>query len=165
MWGERRFHPRAKMAKTSAGLLMYRIRPGGVEVFLVHPGGPFWAKKDAGAWSIPKGEYVDGKGPLAAARREFEEETGIVPDGPFIELGAVRQAGGKVVTAWAFEGDCDPAAIRSNTFTLEWPPGSGRAREFPEVDRAGWFDLEAAEEKILKGQLPFLRRLAECLGR
>lgn len=143
---------------------MYRTQAGGVEVFLVHPGGPFWAKKDAGAWSIPKGEYAEEEDSLAAARREFAEETGIVHEGAFVELGAVRQAGGKVVTAWAFEGDCDPAALRSNTFTLEWPPGSGRHREFPEVDRAGWFTLEAAEEKILKGQLPFLRRLAEHLG-
>jgi predicted NUDIX family NTP pyrophosphohydrolase len=152
------------MAKTSAGLVMYRRRPGGVEVFLVHPGGPFWAKKDAGAWSIPKGEHAAEEDALAAARREFAEETAIVPEGAFVELGAVRQTGGKVVTAWAFEGDCDPAAIRSNPFTLEWPPGSGRRREFPEVDRAGWFSLDAAAEKILKGQLPFLRRLAERLG-
>lgn len=152
------------MARTSAGLLMYRMRPGGVEVFLVHPGGPFWAKKDAGAWSIPKGEYAGGEDPLAAARREFAEETGIVPQGTFVELGEVRQAGGKVVAGWAFEGDCDPAAIRSNTFTLEWPPGSGRSREFPEVDRAGWFGPDAAAEKILAGQLPFLERLARTLG-
>jgi predicted NUDIX family NTP pyrophosphohydrolase len=152
------------MAKTSAGLLMYRMRPGGVEVFLVHPGGPFWAKKDAGAWSIPKGEYAEGEDPLAAARREFAEETGIVPDGTFVELGEIRQAGGKIVTAWAFEGDCDPDAIRSNTFTLEWPPKSGRHQEFPEVDRAGWFGMDAAAEKILKGQLPFLHRLAERLA-
>lgn len=151
------------MPKTSAGLLMYRRRPGGVEVFLVHPGGPFWAKKDDGAWSIPKGEYGDGDDALAAARREFEEETGIVPTGDVAELGSVRQAGGKVVTAWAIEGDCDPSAIRSNTFTLEWPPKSGRQREFPEVDRAEWFDLETAAVKILKGQLDFLRTLAELL--
>jgi predicted NUDIX family NTP pyrophosphohydrolase len=147
------------MAKTSAGLLMYRMREGEMEVFLVHPGGPFWAKKDAGAWSIPKGEHAEGEDPLVAARREFAEETGIVPDGAFVELGSLRQAGGKVVTAWAFEGDCDAAAIRSNTFTLEWPPRSGRQREFPEVDRAGWFDLPTAEEKLLKSQLPFLQRL------
>ncbi|HEX8829683.1 MAG TPA: NUDIX domain-containing protein [Longimicrobium sp.] len=152
------------MPKTSAGLLMYRRRPGGVEVFLVHPGGPFWAKKDAGAWSIPKGEFVAGEDPFGAARREFAEETGIVPGGEFVELGVVKQAGGKIVTAWAFEGDCDPAAIRSNTFMMEWPPRSGRQKEFPEVDRAEWFGLETAAEKILKGQLPFLRRLAELAG-
>jgi predicted NUDIX family NTP pyrophosphohydrolase len=153
------------MAKTSAGLLMYRVRHGGAEVFLVHPGGPFWAKKDAGAWSVPKGEHAEDEDTLAAARREFAEETGIVPEGEFVELGTLRQTGGKVVTAWAFEGDCDPAAIRSNTFTLEWPPRSGQHREFPEVDRAAWFDLQAAEEKILKSQIPFLHRLAERLGR
>lgn len=151
------------MPKTSAGLLMYRRRPGGVEVFLVHPGGPFWAKKDAGAWSIPKGEYLPGDDPLDAARREFEEETGMVPDGEFVELGSIRQTGGKTVTAWAFEGDCDPEAIRSNTFTLEWPPKSGKQREFPEIDRAGWFTLGEAEEKILSGQRPLLHRLAELV--
>jgi predicted NUDIX family NTP pyrophosphohydrolase len=152
------------MARTSAGLLMYRRRPGGVEVFLVHPGGPFWAKKDAGAWSIPKGEYLPGDDPLQAARREFVEETGMEPAGDFAELGAVRQAGGKTVTAWAFEGDCDPAAIRSNTFTLEWPPRSGKQREFPEVDRAEWFTLDAAEAKIIPGQVALLHRLAEMLN-
>jgi predicted NUDIX family NTP pyrophosphohydrolase len=152
------------MARTSAGLLMYRRRPGAVEVFLVHPGGPFWAKKDAGAWSIPKGEYLPGDDPLEAARREFVEETGMEPAGDFAELGAVRQAGGKTVTAWAFEGDCDPAAIRSNTFTLEWPPRSGKQREFPEVDRAEWFTLDAAEAKIIPGQVALLHRLAEMLN-
>ena len=151
------------MPRTSAGLLLYRRTSGGVEVFLVHPGGPFWAKKDAGAWSIPKGEYVPGEDPLDAARREFAEETGIVPDGELVDLGVVKQAGGKIVTAWAFEGDCDADAIRSNTFAMEWPPRSGRQQEFPEVDRAGWFDLGTAEEKILKGQLDFIRRLGEIL--
>jgi predicted NUDIX family NTP pyrophosphohydrolase len=151
------------MPKTSAGLLLYRHTPGGIEVFLVHPGGPFWAKKDAGAWSIPKGEYVPGEDPLDAARREFAEETGIVPEGEFVELGVVKQAGGKIVAAWAFEGDCDADAIRSNTFTMERPPRSGRQQEFPEVDRAAWFDLETAREKILKGQLDFIRRLGEML--
>src|ERR1044071_901940 len=141
------------MPKTSAGLLMYRRRPGGA----------FWAKKDAGAWSIPKGEYLAGDDPLEAARREFEEETGMVPEGDFVELGAIRQAGGKTVTAWAFEGDCDPESIRSNTFTLEWPPKSGKQREFPEVDRAEWFMLPEAEEKILSGQRPLLARLAELV--
>jgi len=153
------------MPKTSAGLLMYRRGPEGLEVFLVHPGGPFWARKDAGAWSVPKGEYLaESEDALQAARREFEEETGTLPRGEFAELGSLKQPGGKVVTAWAFEGDADPAAIRSNTFTLEWPPRSGKQREFPEVDRAGWFTLAVAAEKILKGQLPFLRRLAEMLG-
>lgn len=152
------------MPKLSAGLLMYRRRPGGVEVFLVHPGGPFWAKKDAGAWSIPKGEYAAADDPLEAARREFQEETGMLPAGEFVELGVVKQAGGKTVTAWAFEGDCDPASIRSNTFEMEWPPRSGRRQKFPEVDRAAWFDLEAAAEKILKGQAGFLRGLAELVG-
>jgi len=144
---------------------MYRHGPDGVEVFLVHPGGPFWARKDAGAWSIPKGEYLaESEDALDAARREFEEETGTLPRGEFAGLGSVKQPGGKVVAAWAFEGDADPAAIRSNTFTLEWPPKSGKQREFPEVDRAGWFPLHAAAEKILKGQLGFLQRLAELLG-
>jgi predicted NUDIX family NTP pyrophosphohydrolase len=152
------------MARTSAGLLMYRRTPGGVEVFLVHPGGPFWARKDAGAWSIPKGEYLAGEeDALEAARREFEEETGIVPEGEFVELGTARQGSGKTVTAWAFEGDADPASIRSNAFMLEWPPKSGKQREFPEVDRAEWLTPEAAAEKILRGQAVFLQRLAEIL--
>ena len=152
------------MPRLSAGLVLYRRAATGVELLLVHPGGPYWAKKDAGAWSIPKGEYLAGDDPLEAARREFAEETGIVPEGELEELGAVRQAGGKVVTAWAFEGDCDPEAIRSNTFTLEWPPRSGKQREFPEVDRAAWFAPQAAEEKILAGQRPFLHRLTELLN-
>lgn len=143
---------------------MYRRGSAGLEVFLVHPGGPFWARKDAAAWSIPKGEYlVESEDALEAARREFQEETGIVPEGRFVALGAIKQPGGKVVTAWACEGDADPEAIRSNTFTLEWPPKSGKQREFPEVDRAGWFTPDAAAEKILKGQLGFLQRLAEML--
>src|SRR5215218_9631405 len=124
------------MPETSAGLLMYRRRPDGVEVFLVHPGGPFWAKKDAGAWSIPKGEFDSAsENPLDAAWREFEEETGVVPTGEFLELGSVRQRSGKIVSAWAFEGDCDASAIRSNTFTIDWPPRSGKQQSFPEVDR------------------------------
>ena len=152
------------MPKTSAGLLLYRRAAGGIEVFLVHPGGPFWAKKDAGAWSIPKGEYVPGEDPLDAARREFAEEIGIAPDGEFVEHGMVKQAGGKIVTGWAFEGDCDADAIRSNTFALEWPPRSGRQQEFPEVDRAGWFGLEAAREKLNPAQGAFLDRLRDLLG-
>ena len=140
---------------------MFRRREGSLEVFLVHPGGPFWAKKDSGAWSIPKGEYTEGEDPRAAALREFEEETGWAPRGEFLPLGQIRQAGGKIVTAWAFEGDCDPASIRSNTFSIEWPPRSGKAQEFPEIDRAAWFPLEIAREKILKGQTAFLDRLSQ----
>src|SRR6059036_3245168 len=129
------------MAKTSAGLLMFRLRDGEPEVLLVHPGGPFWAKKDEGAWSIPKGEFEAGEDPLEASRRELEEETGIVARGTFVPLGSARQKSGKLVHAWALEQDADAASIRSNTFTLEWPPRSGHMREFPEVDRAAWFDL------------------------
>jgi predicted NUDIX family NTP pyrophosphohydrolase len=151
--------------KRSAGLLMYRIRGGAVEVLLVHPGGPFWAKKDLGAWSIPKGEYAPGEDPLDAARREFEEETGIRPGGPLLPLAAARQPGGKEVLAWAVAGDADPAAIRSNTFSMEWPPRSGRTADFPEVDRAGWFALDGARKKILKGQLALLEQLERLLGR
>jgi predicted NUDIX family NTP pyrophosphohydrolase len=148
------------MAKQSAGLLMYRRR-GELEVFLVHPGGPFWAKKDTGAWSIPKGEYRPGDDPLAAARREFREETGFSVAGEFTPLTPLKQPSGKIIQAWAVEGDCDAGAIRSNTFTLEWPPRSGRQQEFPEVDRAGWFTLTAAREKIIKGQVGFLDELEQ----
>jgi len=143
---------------------MFR-RPGPqVEVFLVHPGGPYWKKKDLAAWSLPKGEYPDSEDPLSAAKREFEEETGIRPEGNFIPLGQVRQPGGKLVTAWAFQGDCQAAALRSNSFSMEWPKGSGRMQEFPEIDRAEWFALDAAREKLLKGQLVLLERLEEHLG-
>jgi predicted NUDIX family NTP pyrophosphohydrolase len=152
------------MAKRSAGLLLYRLKNGQPEVLLVHPGGPYWAKKDDGAWSIPKGEYTEGEEPLAAARREFEEETGICPEGEAIPLGTIRQPGGKLVTAFAMEGDLDASAIRSNTFGMEWPPRSGRMQTFPEVDRAGWFGKEEAERKILRGQLPILRALWERLA-
>jgi predicted NUDIX family NTP pyrophosphohydrolase len=152
------------MPKQSAGLLMYRRRAGGLEVFLVHPGGPFWARKDQGAWSIPKGEYQPNEDPLAAARREFAEETGIVPEGEFIALTPLRQSGGKIVHAFAFEGDCDPQAIRSNSFVIEWPPRSGRQQEFPEVDRAGWFSLEAAKHKLLSGQVVLLEELARVVA-
>ena len=153
------------MAKTSAGLLLYRWREGRLEVFLVHPGGPFWARKDEGAWSIPKGEFTAGEDPLLAARREVEEETGLVPDGAFVALSPLRQAGGKIVHAFALEGDCDPTAIRSNSFTIEWPPRSGERREFPEVDRAAWFALAEAKRKILNSQLGLLEQLVELLSR
>jgi predicted NUDIX family NTP pyrophosphohydrolase len=146
------------MAKHSAGLLMYRRRRGELEVFLVHPGGPFWAKKDAGAWSIPKGEYRPGEDPLTAARREFREETGFSVAGEFIPLTPLKQPSGKIIQAWAVEGDC-VAAVCSNTFTLEWPPRSGHQQAFPEVDRAAWFTLTAAREKISKGQVGFLEEL------
>ena len=151
------------MAKISAGLLLYRRGRDGIEVLLVHPGGPFWARKDAGAWSIPKGEAAEGEDLLARARQEFVEETGSAIEGRFQALTPIRQAGGKTVHAWAVEGDCDAEAIRSNTFTMEWPPRSGRHQEFPEVDRAQWFDLAAAREKINKGQLGLLAELAALL--
>jgi len=151
------------MIKKSAGLLMFRRRQGSVEVFLVHPGGPFWAKKDEGAWSIPKGEYDPGESPLEAARREFQEETGFQASGEFLPLTSRKQPGGKIISAWAMEGDCDPSAIRSNTFSMEWPPRSGKQQEFLEVDRAGWFPIPAAREKIVKGQAPFLDELSEIL--
>lgn len=138
---------------------MFRRSAAGPEVLLAHPGGPFWKNKDLGAWSIPKGEYHESEDPLSAAVREFEEETGIRAAGPFSPLGQVRQPGGKLVTAWAFEGDCDPASLHSNLFSVEWPRGSGRMQEFPEVDRAAWFSLPAAAQKILKGQTPLLDRL------
>lgn len=152
------------MSRLSAGLLLYRRRGGVLEVFLVHPGGPFWAGKDAGAWSIPKGEFSPGEEPLAAARREFGEETGFTAAGEFLPLTPLKQPSGKLIQAWAVAGDCDPGAIRSNTFTLEWPPRSGRRQEFPEVDRADWFTLAGAREKIIKGQAGFLEELREILG-
>jgi predicted NUDIX family NTP pyrophosphohydrolase len=153
------------MTKRSAGLLLYRIRKGAMEVFLAHPGGPYWANKDLGVWSIPKGEIDEGEDPLEAARREFEEETGFCPEGVFRELTPVRQRSGKIVHAWAVEGDCDPAAIRSNTFSMEWPPRSGRQQEFPEVDRAGWFAVDCAKEKILEGQRGLLDELRRLVGK
>ncbi|TPM34258.1 NUDIX domain-containing protein [Mesorhizobium sp. B2-3-4] len=153
------------MAKRSAGLLIYRLG-GGIEVLLVHPGGPFWAKKDDGAWSIPKGLVDEGEDELAAARRETSEETGITTGGPFTRLGEYRQPGGKIVIAWSVEDSTgiDPGAIRSNSFTMEWPPRSGSMKEFPEIDRAGWFTLAEAEVKILQGQRPMLADLARQLG-
>lgn len=153
-------HILVPMEKRSAGLLMFRRRGEEPEVFLVHPGGPFWAKKDAGAWMIPKGEYVDGELPLDAARREFQEETGFEANGEFIELGTVKQASGKLVRAWAFEGDCDPQKLTSNFCTIEWPPRSGSMIEIPEVDRGAWYSLSAARPAILKSQQPFLDALA-----
>jgi predicted NUDIX family NTP pyrophosphohydrolase len=151
------------MAKHSAGLLLYRRRSE-LEVFLVHPGGPFWAGKDAHAWSIPKGEFSADEDPLQAAKREFAEETGMTPEGTSIALPPVKQPGGKIVHAFAIEGDCDPTAIVSNSFTLEWPPRSGRMQEFPEVDRAAWFALALARQKIHKGQVSLLDALERVLA-
>ena len=151
------------MAKVSAGLLPYRWRGEELEVFLVHPGGPFWARRDDGAWSIAKGEIGEGEAPLAAARREFEEETGLAMAGEAIALEPVRQAGGKLVHAFALEAEIEPASICSNRFTIEWPPRSGGRREFPEVDRADWFGIEAARRKLLPGQRPLLEDLRERL--
>lgn len=144
---------------------MYRIRDGQVEFLIVHPGGPFWAKKDAGAWFVPKGEIEPGEDELAAARREFQEETAIVPAGPFLELGEVTQKSGKRVCAWAFRGDCDPTAIVSNTFSMEWPPRSGRMQSFPEIDRAQFVDARRAREKLNLAEFAFIERLQEILSR
>jgi predicted NUDIX family NTP pyrophosphohydrolase len=143
---------------------MYRLKGSSIEVFLVHPGGPFWAHKDRGAWSIPKGEFTEEEQPLQAAQREFQEETGFSGQGDFTDLGAVRQAGGKIVSAWAFQGDCDAAALVSNRCEMEWPPHTGRRIDFPEVDRGGWFTVAAARERILKSQEPFLDILTAKLG-
>jgi predicted NUDIX family NTP pyrophosphohydrolase len=154
---------RADMVKVSAGILLYRIRDGVLEFFLVHPGGPFFVKKDAGVWGIPKGEIGEGEDPLAAARREFEEETGFTAGGAVLPLAPVKQKGGKIVLAWAMEGDCDPETMKSNTFTMEWPPHSGRQQEFPEVDRAGWFGLSEAKQRINPAQAGFLDELERTL--
>ena len=153
------------MAKQSAALLPYRLRNGVLEVFLVHLGGPFWARKDDGAWLLPKGEYELTEDPLAAACREFTEETGFVAEGEFLPLDAITQKAGKLVTAWAVAFDADPALLKSNTFSMEWPKGSGRTREFPEVDRAAWFSAEAARRKLLPAQLPFIDRLERLVGK
>ncbi len=142
---------------------MYRYRDGVLEVFLVHPGGPFWAKKDLGAWSLPKGEYDPDEDALAAARREFAEETGFPAAGEFIPLTPRKQPSGKIIQVWAFAGDCDPAAVKSNAFTMEWPPRSGRQQEFLEIDKAAWFTLEEAKVKMIKGQVGFLEELEEVL--
>ena len=152
-------------ARRSAGLLAWRLRDGAPEVLLVHPGGPYWKRKDAGAWSVPKGEFDDGEDALAAARREFEEETGVALDGPFVALPPCRLRSGKTVVAWAVQADLDVASLRSNTFTIEWPPRSGTMATFPEVDRYGWFGLDEAAEKINAGQRPLLDALVTASGR
>ena len=153
------------MPQKSAGIIAYRRRGSAIEVLLVHPGGPFWRNKDAGAWSIPKGEFADGEDPEATARREFAEELGVEMTAPLRELGDARQRGGKTVTAFSAEVDLDPQTIRSNTFELEWPPRSGRRQSFPEVDRAEWFELQAAHARINPGQRPLLARLERLLDR
>ncbi len=152
------------MAKESAGVLLYRLKGGVLEVLLVHPGGPFWAKKDEGAWTIPKGEIEPGEDPRAAAIREFAEETGTTLAGDFRALPPIKQAGGKIVRAWAIAGDLDPATISSNSFEMEWPPRSGRRQSFPEIDRAQWFALDEARARINKGQMVLLDALAASLS-
>jgi predicted NUDIX family NTP pyrophosphohydrolase len=152
------------MPLTSAGVLLFRHRPAGVEVMLVHPGGPYWARKDEGAWSIPKGLANEGEDLLAAAKREFLEETGASVDGPFMDLGAHKQPGGKTIVAFGAEGDFDPALLSSNLFSMEWPPRSGKTTEFPEVDRAGWFSIDEALKKTTKGQRPIVAALTAKLG-
>jgi predicted NUDIX family NTP pyrophosphohydrolase len=149
------------MSKASAGILMYRRRNAQLEVLLVHLGGPFWAKKDAGAWFVPKGEVNPGEDELAAAKREFQEETGLTPAAELLPLGSVKHKSSKKVSAWAFEGECDPSALRSNTFQMEWPPRSGKTREFPEIDRAAFFTIEAAREKMHPAEFEFVTRLSE----
>jgi len=150
--------------KISAGLLLFRRGSAGLELFLAHPGGPFWSHKDAGAWTIPKGLIEPGEEALAAALREFEEETGIRPEGPFLPLGSIRQKAGKEIHAWAWEGDADPDRVTSNTVRTEWPRGSGRLLTFPEVDRCGWFDPKTAREKINPAQAELIARLEAALG-
>jgi predicted NUDIX family NTP pyrophosphohydrolase len=147
------------MSKVSAGLLLYRVREGDLEFLLAHPGGPFWQNRDLGAWTIPKGEIQAGEEPFAAAKREFEEEVGFKPEGDFIALTPIQQKGGKIVHAWAFAGDCDPASIRSNTFQMEWPPNSGCFQTCPEIDRAGFFRINEAKQKINPAQAALLDEL------
>jgi predicted NUDIX family NTP pyrophosphohydrolase len=147
------------MTARSAGILLYRRRDRELQVFLAHPGGPYWAHKDLGAWTIPKGEYPDSEEPLQAARREFLEETGFAVEGPFIALDPVRQTNGKIVSAWAAEGEIDPTRLRSNLFSIEWPPQSGKMQQFPEVDRGAWFLLEQARVKMIAAQVPLLDQL------
>ena len=151
------------MPQRSAGILLYRLTPAGPEVFLVHPGGPFWARKDAGAWSIPKGLTDEDEDPLESAKREFLEETGCAPEGDFVPLGDFRYSSGKIVSAWAVEGDFNLNEFRSELFEMEWPPKSGRMQEFPEADRAGWFGLDKAREKIVKGQVAIVDAFAQYL--
>jgi predicted NUDIX family NTP pyrophosphohydrolase len=153
------------MPKQSAGILLYRMTDNQPQVFLVHPGGPFFRKKDEGAWSIPKGEYIDGEDPLAAAQREFEEETGQTISGNFVKLQPVKQKSGKIVQAWAIEGDIDHNAIISNLFEIEWPPKSGKRVSFPEIDRAGWFTIDIAKQKIIPGQLGLIEELEKLILR
>lgn len=148
--------------KSSAGLLLFRRR-GGLEIFLVHPGGPLWAKKGAGAWSIPKGEFEEGEDPLQVAKREFTEETGFPIDGEFRQLDALKQPGGKIIHAWSIEADCDASRVRSNLFSMEWPPKSGRMQSFPEVDRAEWFTIPEARKRIIAGQVGFVDQLTSRL--
>jgi len=150
--------------RNSAGLLMYRIRDGQLQVLIVHPGGPFWAKKDAGSWFIPKGEIEAGEDEFAAAKREFQEETGIVPAGPFFDIGEVTHKSGKRVRAWAFAGDCDPEAIVSNTFLMEWPPRSGRMQSFPEIDRAEFADAPTTRWKLNPAEYEFIERLQNAIA-
>lgn len=152
------------MAKYSAGILMYRFRDNHIEVFLVHPGGPFWAKKDQAAWSIPKGEFSPDEDAFEAAKREFKEETGISVNGTFFSLETSKQPSGKVIYAWAVEGSCDASKIMSNTFSMEWPPKSGEYQEFPEIDKAGWFTIDLAKEKLHKGQIELINRLLKKLN-
>lgn len=152
------------MPKRSAGLVMYRIRNRSIEVFLVHPGGPFWENKDDGAWTIPKGQFFEDEEPLAAAKREFQEETSFIPSGEFLPLGKIRQLSGKLVEAWAFEGDCNPDELRSITCEVEWPPRSKRMIEVPEVDRGRWFSINEGQRAILAAQRPFLQSLCRTLG-
>ena len=151
------------MPKQAAGILLYRRGRTGLEVLLAHPGGPLWARKDAASWTLPKGQFTDGELPLDAAKREFEEEMGTAPSGDFQPLGTVKQPSGKIIHAWTAESDFDTTTVKSNLFSMQWPPKSGRMGEFPEVDRAGWFSIEEARAKIIKGQAPFLERLLALL--
>jgi predicted NUDIX family NTP pyrophosphohydrolase len=151
------------MGKKAAGILLYRRKGSSLEVFLIHPGGPFWANKDESSWSIPKGEFLENEDPLTAAKREFQEETGFSVEGPFASIGFIKQSSGKTVQAWVCEGDLDASAIQSNSFRIEWPPRSGKYQEFPEADRAEWFPIALAGKKILKVQLPFLEKLERLL--
>lgn len=152
------------MPRTSAGILLFRRRAGELELFLIHHGGPYWAGKDLGSWSIPKGEFTAQEDPLTAARREFREETGFALEGEFIQLRPIKQAGGKIVYAWAIAGDCDAAGIHSNTYRVEWPPRSGKWQSYPEVDRAEWFTLDVAREKINKAQMALIDELLDWLN-